>query len=252
MPFVKFADPDIVSDPKEYQMLAQSVAEPDEVVSIYRKFKDCEKQLEETKVLAKGGGNDEDMVEIISYEIDLMSKQLAELKDNLKLCIILEDTVFSLEKLFLLASSSSIPIHHQHGRWQARIGRVAGNKDLYLGTFKAAEAYDVAAIKFRGLSAVTNFDMSRYDVKSILESTTLPIGGAAKRLKDMEHVELNVEGHRTDQEDHSSSILNSHLPQGISNNYAGGTTHHHNWLNSLSFHQPQPCNTIHYPYGQTM
>nr|AGI62037.1 AP2-1 [Erycina pusilla] len=79
--------------------------------------------------------------------------------------------------------------HHQHGRWQARIGRVAGNKDLYLGTFstqeEAAEAYDIAAIKFRGLNAVTNFDMSRYDVKSILESSTLPIGGAAKRLKDV-------------------------------------------------------------------
>ncbi|CBI17594.3 unnamed protein product, partial [Vitis vinifera] len=75
--------------------------------------------------------------------------------------------------------------HHQHGRWQARIGRVAGNKDLYLGTFstqeEAAEAYDIAAIKFRGLNAVTNFDMSRYDVNSILESSTLPIGGAAKR-----------------------------------------------------------------------
>nr|XP_007139701.1 hypothetical protein PHAVU_008G052000g [Phaseolus vulgaris]ESW11695.1 hypothetical protein PHAVU_008G052000g [Phaseolus vulgaris] len=149
--------------------------------------------------------------------------------------------------------------HHQHGRWQARIGRVAGNKDLYLGTFstqeEAAEAYDVAAIKFRGLSAVTNFDMSRYDVKSILESTTLPIGGAAKRLKDMEHVELNVEARRTDQEDHSSNILNnSHLTQGISNNYAGGTTHHHNWHNTLSFHQPQPqaCTTMHYPYGQRL
>ncbi|KAI4969874.1 AP2-like ethylene-responsive transcription factor AIL5 [Hordeum vulgare subsp. vulgare] len=75
--------------------------------------------------------------------------------------------------------------HHQHGRWQARIGRVAGNKDLYLGTFstqeEAAEAYDIAAIKFRGLSAVTNFDMSRYDVESILNSD-LPIGaGAAAR-----------------------------------------------------------------------
>ncbi|XP_062227697.1 AP2-like ethylene-responsive transcription factor AIL5 [Phragmites australis] len=72
--------------------------------------------------------------------------------------------------------------HHQHGRWQARIGRVAGNKDLYLGTFstqeEAAEAYDIAAIKFRGLNAVTNFDMSRYDVESILNSD-LPVGGAA-------------------------------------------------------------------------
>ncbi|XP_062012480.1 AP2-like ethylene-responsive transcription factor PLT2 isoform X1 [Rosa rugosa] len=86
--------------------------------------------------------------------------------------------------------------HHQHGRWQARIGRVAGNKDLYLGTFsteeEAAEAYDIAAIKFRGLNAVTNFDMSRYDVKSILESNTLPIGGgAAKRLKEAQALETS-------------------------------------------------------------
>ncbi|KAK8520567.1 hypothetical protein V6N13_030990 [Hibiscus sabdariffa] len=85
--------------------------------------------------------------------------------------------------------------HHQQGRWQARIGRVAGNKDLYLGTFsteeEAAEAYDIAAIKFRGLNAVTNFEMSRYDVKTIVESNALPIGGggAAKRLKEAQALE---------------------------------------------------------------
>ncbi|KAF3604897.1 hypothetical protein DY000_02048549 [Brassica cretica] len=84
--------------------------------------------------------------------------------------------------------------HHQHGRWQARIGRVAGNKDLYLGTFtteeEAAEAYDIAAIKFRGLNAVTNFEINRYDVKAILESNTLPIGGgAAKRFKEAQALE---------------------------------------------------------------
>ncbi|PON32940.1 AP2/ERF transcription factor [Parasponia andersonii] len=76
--------------------------------------------------------------------------------------------------------------HHQQGRWQARIGRVAGNKDLYLGTFateeEAAEAYDIAAIKFRGVNAVTNFEMNRYDVEAIAKSA-LPVGGAAKRLK---------------------------------------------------------------------
>ncbi|XP_008440435.2 AP2-like ethylene-responsive transcription factor ANT isoform X2 [Cucumis melo] len=80
--------------------------------------------------------------------------------------------------------------HHQHGRWQARIGRVAGNKDLYLGTFstqeEAAEAYDIAAIKFRGMNAVTNFDITRYDVERIIASSTLLSGDLAKRKQQPE------------------------------------------------------------------
>ncbi|XP_045800471.1 AP2-like ethylene-responsive transcription factor At1g79700 [Trifolium pratense] len=60
--------------------------------------------------------------------------------------------------------------HHHNGRWEARIGRVCGNKYLYLGTYKtqeeAAVAYDKAAIEYRGMNAVTNFDISNYMDKS--------------------------------------------------------------------------------------
>ncbi|KAA3454178.1 ethylene-responsive transcription factor WRI1-like isoform X1 [Gossypium australe] len=61
--------------------------------------------------------------------------------------------------------------HHHNGRWEARIGRVFGNKYLYLGTYskllshteeEAAAAYDMAALEYRGVNAVTNFDISHY------------------------------------------------------------------------------------------
>ena len=68
--------------------------------------------------------------------------------------------------------------------------------DLYVGTQEeAAEAYDIAAIKFRGLNAVTNFDMSRYDVKSIIESSSLPVGSTTKRPKDgTDQSDIDVNG----------------------------------------------------------
>ncbi|XP_062144431.1 AP2-like ethylene-responsive transcription factor AIL6 [Alnus glutinosa] len=132
--------------------------------------------------------------------------------------------------------------HHQQGRWQARIGRVAGNKDLYLGTFateeEAAEAYDIAAIKFRGANAVTNFEMNRYDVEAIGKSS-LPIGGAAKRLKleSEQKPSLNHTHHQQPQCSSGSNSINfaaiqplppiSSIPCGIPIDAATALYHHH-------------------------
>ncbi|XP_041017042.1 AP2-like ethylene-responsive transcription factor AIL6 [Juglans microcarpa x Juglans regia] len=140
--------------------------------------------------------------------------------------------------------------HHQQGRWQARIGRVAGNKDLYLGTFateeEAAEAYDIAAIKFRGANAVTNFEMNRYDVEAISKSS-LPIGGAAKRLKLSLESEQKPSLNHTQQPPPTGNGSNSinftsiqplhAIPSGIPIDAAAALYHHH------FFQHLQPNNT---------
>ncbi|KAH6819245.1 ARIA-interacting double AP2 domain protein [Perilla frutescens var. frutescens] len=77
--------------------------------------------------------------------------------------------------------------HHHNGRWEARIGRVFGNKYLYLGTYatqeEAAIAYDMAAIEYRGLNAVTNFDLSRY-IKWLKPNSTTAAAAATKPNND--------------------------------------------------------------------
>ncbi|XP_038970250.1 AP2-like ethylene-responsive transcription factor CRL5 [Phoenix dactylifera] len=126
--------------------------------------------------------------------------------------------------------------HHQHGRWQARIGRVSGNKDLYLGTFstqeEAAEAYDIAAIKFRGVNAVTNFDITRYDVEKIMASSTLLSGELARKNKDAEA------------RDDAPSVQNSSRELNLTeDNSSGGS----DWKMSLyqSPHQTSPISEEH-------
>lgn len=67
--------------------------------------------------------------------------------------------------------------HHQQGRWQARIGRVAGNKDLYLGTFGKNllhEAYALVLSLHMSISKSKKFDylINFFDISLSIGSTS--------------------------------------------------------------------------------
>ncbi|KAH9321083.1 hypothetical protein KI387_015722, partial [Taxus chinensis] len=71
----------------------------------------------------------------INFPLETYQKELEEMKNMTR-----QEYVANLRRKssgFSRGASvyRGVTRHHQHGRWQARIGRVAGNKDLYLGTF---------------------------------------------------------------------------------------------------------------------
>ncbi|CAN0908723.1 Ethylene-responsive transcription factor WRI1 [Linum grandiflorum] len=90
--------------------------------------------------------------------------------------------------------------HHHNGRWEARIGRVLGNKYLYLGTFntqeEAAEAYDMAALEYRGSNAVTNFDVANYVDR--LKSKGLQVDQFLQPSADVAAAEVATEEEETE------------------------------------------------------
>ncbi|XP_058067805.1 AP2-like ethylene-responsive transcription factor At1g16060 [Magnolia sinica] len=103
---------------------------------------------------------------ILNFPLTTYSEELKEMDGQSK-----EEYIGSLRRKSSgfsrgVSKYRGVARHHHNGRWEARIGRVFGNKYLYLGTYatqeEAATAYDMAAIEYRGLNAVTNFDLSRY------------------------------------------------------------------------------------------
>eukprot|EP00262_Sarcandra_glabra_P010924 TRINITY_DN2658_c1_g1_i2.p1 TRINITY_DN2658_c1_g1~~TRINITY_DN2658_c1_g1_i2.p1 ORF type:complete len:170 (-),score=27.06 TRINITY_DN2658_c1_g1_i2:266-775(-) len=103
----------------------------------------------------------------LNFPISDYEKQLEEMKDMTR-----DEFVCSIRRKSTCFSRGTsiyrgVTRHRREGsKWQARIGRLTGTKELHLGSFdteeEAAIAYDLAAVELRGLKAVTNFDISNY------------------------------------------------------------------------------------------
>ena len=86
----QMATPEVASDLKQLQALAQERASLEGLVAKYRKYKATAKSLEETRVML-GDGLDEDMTALVKQEIESLESQLDRLLLELKLSLLPKD-----------------------------------------------------------------------------------------------------------------------------------------------------------------
>ncbi|OMP07667.1 hypothetical protein COLO4_07150 [Corchorus olitorius] len=129
---------------------------------------------------------------ILNFPIDRYEKEIEEMKKVSK-----EEYLASLRRCSSgfsrgVSKYRGVARHHHNGRWEARIGRVFGNKYLYLGTYntqeEAAAAYDMAALEYRGTNAVTNFDISHY-IERLKQKGILFLDQTREKVPDTDSVE---------------------------------------------------------------
>ncbi len=86
----QMAMPEVVSDLKQLQILAQEKASIESLVTNYRKYKATSKSLEETRVM-RSDGLDEDMAALVKQEIESLESQQEHLLQELKLALLPKD-----------------------------------------------------------------------------------------------------------------------------------------------------------------
>jgi peptide chain release factor 1 len=86
----QMANPEVASNPKELQRLAQEKAAIDEVVTAYRQYRATERALEETRQMLRVE-RDEEMVALAKQEVAELESQLEQLSEQLKQSLVPTD-----------------------------------------------------------------------------------------------------------------------------------------------------------------
>jgi len=87
----RLADPDVASDPKEFQKLSKAMGELTRVVDMYARYKECEVGVEEAKAMVKDAAGDLEMEEMAREEAAALGTEMSELEDTMTLALLPTD-----------------------------------------------------------------------------------------------------------------------------------------------------------------
>lgn len=86
----QMAQPEVISEPKRLQEIAEERAKLEPLVSAYRRFKETSRALDDTRTLLESEG-DEGMRELIREEIKTLEAELEEIINDMKVLLVPED-----------------------------------------------------------------------------------------------------------------------------------------------------------------
>ncbi len=86
----KMMDPEIATNPEEYQKLAKKIKEMEDVVKKYEEYKNLKEELEGAKEILKEE-DDPDLKEMAQEEIEKLEKKLEKCTEELKILLIPKD-----------------------------------------------------------------------------------------------------------------------------------------------------------------
>ncbi|MCX7970148.1 MAG: peptide chain release factor 1 [Negativicutes bacterium] len=87
----QISDPAVIADQKEWQKLTRAHARLSETVTIYRQYRQAEKELADSRQLLAECGDEPEMRLMISQEIELLTGRLQELADRLRVLLLPKD-----------------------------------------------------------------------------------------------------------------------------------------------------------------
>ncbi len=82
----RMADPEIVSDRKLYRETSKAIADLDEVMRVYREWKDVDRNLRQTREML-ASERDDDLRELAEIELEELEEKKPELEKNLRLLL---------------------------------------------------------------------------------------------------------------------------------------------------------------------